>query len=224
MPPELHTTLDGPKWAPPDLPKRGRAPVLASSAAPVKPRPRASSTVSAKLGSSARRLFDPVSSSPSEASCSSSESDSDATPRPSRSHSVASAAATERSFIDDFVPRTELFQDLLQRGASLAGRAITGIVNPPPCSSSPSSTSSLGFAPPEVAVPPVKIGPPPHSSSSSSGSSSSSSSSGFSPPRLGNNPPPFLRVPMATILPLPKDINVKDVRDFDGSPASWRTL
>ena len=176
MPPELHTTLDGPKWAPPDLPKRGRAPVLASSAAPVKPRPRASSTVSAKLGSSARCLFDPVSSSPSEASCSSSESDSDATPRPSRSHSIASAAATERSFIDDFVPRTELFQDLLQRGASLAGRAITG-------------------------------------------SSSSGSSSGFSPPRLGNNPPPFLRVPMATILPLPKDINVKDVRDFDGSPA-----
>ena len=232
MPPELLSTLDGPKWAPPGSSRRGRAPTqeASGSAAPVKPRPRASSAVSANLGSSTRRLFGPAvapssstSPSSSEASFSGSGSDSDATPRPSRSHSIASAADPEHSFIDDFVPRTELFQELLHRGASLAGRAIAGVVNPPHSSSSPSSASSLGFATPEVDIPPPKRDPPP-SLSPSSGSSSSSSSSGSVSPGPGPRHPPLRpvhspRAPMATVLPLPKDINVKDVKDFDGTPA-----
>ena len=232
VPPELLSTLDGPKWAPPGSSRRGRAPTqeASGSAAPVKPRPRASSAVSANLGSSARRLFGPAvapssstSPSSSEASFSGSGSDSDATPRPSRSHSIASAADPEHSFIDDFVPRTELFQELLHRGASLAGRAIAGVVNPPHSSSSPSSASSLGFATPEVDIPPPKRDPPP-SLSPSSGSSSSSSSSGSVSPGPGPRHPPLRpvhspRAPMATVLPLPKDINVKDVKDFDGTPA-----
>lgn len=218
VPPKLRSTLDGPKWAPPDS-KRGRAPTQEFSAAPVKPRRRASSAVSAQLGSSARRLFAPAESASSSVPTSGSESDSDVTPRPSRSHSVASPRPsrspsvegdvdTERSFLDDFVPRTELFQDLLHRGASLAGRALTGIVNPPCRSSSPPSSS--GCTPPGLRNSPPAFSPPRLSSSSSPSSSSPPSS-----PRLLHS----ALVTMVTVLPLPKDINVKDVKDFDGSPA-----
>lgn len=220
----LRTGLDGPKWAEPSGARRSHSRPADQSRptdAPSKPRSGHSEVQQARLRSSARRLFDQSSSSASSTSESpfgDQVSDSAPTPRPHRHSRSSSVPALEspvvghRSFLQDFIPRAPppaLVQDLRHLGhaaAAIAGGIAGGattIVH---------SVSSSGSPPP--------LSEPSPSSQLADPSPPISPSSSLHVPRsaspLGPTVPPPV---MATVLPLPKDINVKDVCDFDSTPA-----
>ena len=241
MPKELQSSLDGPKWI-----SSGSCHSRSKNiSAPIKPKPQFRQQ--SGLGSSARRLFpnrpdwasDTINVRPAsgtdlgrdhanaESSSVGDESvsnesdwlstvaddndDDSATPRPSRSVSQYRSVSRDHSILSDFVPHppvASLVSDVrsvvnvvTRTGVSLA----SALVKQAPGSNSPSPSGSAEppppFSPPRFSsLPPSSLSPP--------------------PPR----PPlqPLLSRPpvMATVLPLAKDINVKDVKDFDGSPAN----
>ena len=88
---------------------------------------------------------------------------------------------------------------------SIASALVKGSSASPPPDIPPSSPSNTPPPPSSPSIP-----PPPRFVPSQSPM----------PPQA--SPPPFSHspFPMAMVLPLPKDINVKDVKDFDGSPAN----
>lgn len=234
VPLSLRTGLDGPKWVPPSGARRSQSRPAQQSCptdAPTKPRSGHREVQDAHLRSSVRRLFS--SSTPSQSSSVSSDDssvsdDSSAvTPRPprrSRSSSVpvlrspavgshhtpavggVDIPAVERqsSFLEHFVPRVPppaFFHDLRSLGHTAAGIAsgiAGGVVQAVSASHQSVSPSPSSAASPSQSLPHLSSRPP-------------------SPSPL----PPAVGVPavMPTVLPLPKDINVKDVRDFDRSPA-----
>lgn len=181
--------------------------------------------MSARICSSARSLFPSASESTdtTHASASaSSETDSDCTPCASRAASVGakhdSFSDDHSSFFDDLVPSPALFQTVLHQGATLATGALSNLA-------SVNDNLLPAFEYIDSANPPVTHAiKPPVSPSVSSSTSSSSSSSSAEPNQtsvtvipLTSNPP--VMVHPATVLPLPKDINVKDVKDYHGIPA-----
>lgn len=133
------------------------------------------------------------------------------------------------SFFQDFVPRLALLQSGLQQGATLATKVLTGLASVdadhPPAFEYPTDSESVDAnrtldCP--VSLPQYtarRISPTASSMASSSNSTSSSDSTRNSPSTtpLTSNPPVIDST--ATVLPLAKDINVKDVKDYDGSPA-----
>lgn len=224
VPPKLRSSLDGPKWTAPTTRGRTRdreshnrglsaAPSKSVrqysvtrdlSAAPVK-FVRQSSVDQNHLKDSVRRLFDTSSSSslspvPTSADSSSSDAESDAgsTPRASRNS----------SFLSDLVPRTELLREVVHHvshsllgSQSLIGRGESPDPEPPHDSRQPSYGNSRSASPdpdPPAAPTPPNDPPPPGPS-----------------PRLRSATPI-----MATVLPKPKDIVIKAVKPFDGTPSA----
>ena len=235
MPKELQSSLDGPKW----VSSSSRHSRSKNVSAPIKPKPQFRQQ--SGLGSSARRLFptqpdrasDTVIVRPAsdtelrgdDATADSSsvgdenESDwlstvaddgDDATPRPSRSASLghSRSVSREHSFFSDFVPQPPvpgLVNDVCtvvnavtRKGVSLASALVTGAPSSP--SLSGSADTPPPFSSPQFSSPPASPPSP--------------------PPLPPSPPPPSPPSGMATVLPLAKDINVKDVKDFDGSPAN----
>lgn len=144
-------------------------------------------------------------------------SEEEVTPRPSHSHSLGrSHSHDDLSFFGDFFPQAPtaglvndirtVVNDVAQTGVSIASALVKGPSNSPP----PSNT------PPPVIPPSSPLNTPlPHNPPSQSPTPPPPS---LPPaPPFSPSPPPMAT---ATVLPLPKDINVKDVKNFDGSPAN----
>ena len=225
VPSELHTSLDGPKWAAPSSTRRSQ---FHATDAPAKPCSNPDTVQVAHLQSASRRLFSQSAS--SEQSSSEQSSSEHSVSREDQSSSddhqdgavtpppPARSADIDTSFFGDLAPRVPppaFLQDLRTLGqtAAVIASGIAGTVVQSISSHSQSRSDSPSQARSE--------------SPSQSQYSDSTQSDSLSPfpdpsplPAHSVSPPPPTPSPiMPTTLPQSKDIKLKELREFNGNPA-----
>ena len=230
LPPELRTSLDGPKWAASSGSRRSQSRVTDAPKKPCGALFSSGQQSGAHLQSSSRRLFSqPSQSAPSPSSSRVDESDGADTPRPSRHSSVVDADVGNQSFVLDLAPRpppAALVQDLRHLG-HVAAVIASGIADSASrimhsYSQSPSQSQSTTQSPFQSQS---TTQSPSQSLSTTQSPSRSPSPARSSPDREPTPPPPTpplppIPPPMPTALPDPDRIgNLKEVKEFNGSPA-----